>query len=88
MSTEIQFDIDGFYDYVDDINCIQSVDDILEYLREYLDSVDIDRDFNVHNIIDLDIDENLSAAYYDDEAMDLKIETINNIIRLLLTDDL
>ena len=86
MSTEIQFDIDGFYDYVDDINCIQSVDDILEYLREYLDSVDIDRDFNVHNIIDLD--ENLSTAYYDDEAMDLKIETINNIIRLLLTDDL
>ena len=44
--------IDGFYDYVDDINRIQSVDDILEYLHEYLDSVDIVRDFNVCNVID------------------------------------
>ena len=76
--------IDGFYDYVDDINRIQSVDDILEYLHEYLDSVDIVRDFNVCNVIDYDIDENLSAAYYDDEAIDLKIETINNVITCLL----
>ena len=96
MNTEIQFAnnnniesiIDGFYDHVDDINSIQCVDDIMEYLHEYLALINADRDLNVCNVLSFgdidDLDDNFDAPYYDDEAMDLKIYTIDNVIRLLL----
>ena len=91
----IEFDIesiiDGFYDYVDDINSIRCVDDIMENLHEYLEPLGFDRDLNVCNVLSFDdiddlddLDDNLNAPYYDDEAMDLKIETINSCIRLML----
>ena len=99
MNTEIQFAnnnnnniesiIDGFYEYVDDINdSIRCVDDIMEYLHEYLASINADRDLNVCNVLSFgdidDLDDNFDAPYNDDEAMDLKIYTIDNVIRLLL----
>ena len=91
----IEFDIesiiDGFYDYIDDINSIRCVDDIMENLHEYLEPLGFDRDLNVCNVLSFDdiddlddLEDNLNAPYYDDEAMDLKIETIDNVIRLLL----
>ena len=103
MNTEIQFAnnnnnnniesiIDGFYEYVDDINdSIRCVDDIMEYLHEYLALINADRDLNVCNVLSFgdiddidDLDDNFDAPYNDDEAMDLKIYTIDNVIRLLL----
>ena len=91
LEFDIESIIDGFYDYVDDINSIRCVDDIMENLHEYLEPLGFDRDLNVCNVLQFDdiddlddLDENLNAPYYDDEAMDLKIETINSVIRLLM----
>ena len=85
---DIEYIIDEFYDYVDDINSIQCVDDIMENLHEYLAIINADRSLNVCNVLSFgdidDLDDNLNAPYYDDEAMDLKIETIDNVIRLLM----
>ena len=90
MSIEIENIIDGFYNHIDDINNIQCVDDLMESLHEYLITINADRDLNVCNILSIDeiddVDDYFNAPYDDDEAMDLKIETIDNCIRLMMTD--
>ncbi|KAK8864889.1 hypothetical protein M9Y10_010416 [Tritrichomonas musculus] len=95
MTTEIQFTtesiVDEFYDYIDELDKIHCVDDIMELLHETLIPMGLDRDFNVYNILmyydidDLeDLDDIFNAPYHDDTAVDLKIETIDRCIHLLL----
>ena len=74
--------IDDFYESVDDINEIESVDDILRNLPFAGDELDYAYDFleNEYNIDE--INDKLIAAYNDDETMDAKVETIDRIIRL------
>ena len=95
MTTEIQFHlesiVDEFYDYIDELDKIHCVDDIMESLHETLIPMNLDRDFNVYNILtyydidDLDdLDDIFNAPYYDDGAVDLKIETIDRCIHLLM----
>ena len=95
MTTEIQFHlesiVDEFYDYIDELDKIHCVDDIMESLHETLIPMGLDRDFNVYNILtyygfdDLeDLDDIFNAPYHDDTAVDLKIETIDRCIHLLL----
>ena len=95
MTTEIQFTtesiVDEFYDYIDELDKIHCVDDIMESLHETLIPMGLDRDFNVYNILtyydidDLDdLDDIFNAPYYDDGAVDLKIETIDRCIHLLM----
>ena len=63
----------------------------MESLHETLIPMNLDRDFNVYNILtyydidDLDdLDDIFNAPYYDDGAVDLKIETIDRCIHLLM----
>ena len=95
MTTEIQFTtesiVDEFYDYIDELDKIHCVDDIMESVHETLIPMNLDRDFNVYNILtyydidDLDdLDDIFNAPYYDDGAVDLKIETIDRCIHLLM----
>ena len=96
MATEFEFDqqmetfIDEYHKNID-INEIQCVDDLYQSLRDMLDDVDID--LNTQNIViyyDInsvdELDDNFDASYDDDDAMDLKIETIDKCIRLMLMD--
>ena len=92
MSIEII--IDYYFEWFtdnNDLSNINSVYDVLESLHDYLDSVNLDRDFNIYNVIGYyEIDDLyglhtcFNAPYDDDESMDLKIELIHNIIRLVL----
>ena len=94
MSIEIETIIDNYYEWFtddNDLSNINSVYDVLESLHDYLDSVNLDRDFNIYNVIgyyeidDLDgLDRCFNAPYNDDDKMDLKIELIDNIIRLVM----
>ena len=56
---------------------------------KYLITNNTDRDLNVCNILSIDeiddVDDYFDAPYNDDEAMDLKIETIDKSIRLMMT---
>ena len=64
MTTEIQFTtesiVDEFYDYIDELDKIHCVDDIMESLHETLIPMNLDRDFNVYNIL----------TYYDIDDLD------------------
>ena len=76
--------IDDFFEYID-LDSIRCVNDLIESLREYLNT-----DLHIltyYNIDDLSIlDTNFNASYDDDEAMDKKIKTIDNCIRLMIPD--
>ena len=76
--------IDDFFEYID-LDSIRCVNDLIESLREYLNT-----DLHIltyYNIDDLSVlDTNFNASYDDDEAMDKKIETIDNCIRLMIPD--
>ena len=89
MSIEIESIINGFYNHVDNINSIPCVDELIESLHKYLIAINTDRDLNVCNILSIDeiddVDDYFDAPYDDDETMDLKIETIDKCIRLMMT---
>ncbi|KAK8895935.1 hypothetical protein M9Y10_013821 [Tritrichomonas musculus] len=76
--------INDFYRSVDDINEIETVEDILNNLpfeedEDYEDAVEmIDYLYGID-----DINKRLTAAYNDDEAMDVKIATIDVILATL-----
>ena len=76
--------IDDFFEYID-LDSIRCVNDLIESLREYLNT-----DLHIltyYNIDDLSVlDTNFNASYDDDEAMDKKIKTIDNCIRLMIPD--
>ena len=85
------FDIADFYEWLDDLFKIQSVNSLLKLIIEFIEK---EVDFNTNNLFEWydiesfsDLDEDLCAAYDDDVAMDPKIETIDNIIRLVLNDE-
>ncbi|KAK8848072.1 hypothetical protein M9Y10_019128 [Tritrichomonas musculus] len=76
--------INDFYRSVDDINEIETVEDILNNLpfeedEDYEDAVEmLDYLYGID-----DINKRLTAAYNDDEAMDDKITTIDVILATL-----
>ncbi|KAK8882384.1 hypothetical protein M9Y10_013808 [Tritrichomonas musculus] len=76
--------INDFYRSVDDINEIETVEDILNNLpfeedEDYEDAVEmLDYLYGID-----DINKRLTAAYNDDEAMDVKIATIDVILATL-----
>lgn len=95
------FDEADFYDWLDDLSKIQSVNGLLKLIAEFIRGtksatrIGEEVDFNTDNLFEWydieslsDLDEDLCAAYDDDVAMDRKIETIDNIIRLVLSDDI
>ena len=76
--------IDDFFEYID-LDSIRCVNDLIESLREYLNTdLHILTYYNIDDLSVLDI--NFNASYDDDEAMDKKIETIDNCIRLMIPD--
>ena len=76
--------IDDFFEYID-LDSIRCVNDLIESLREYLNTdLHILTYYNIDDLSVLDI--NFNASYDDDEAMDIKIETIDNCIRLMIPD--
>ena len=89
--------IDDYLDWFTDINDlanINSVDELLESLREYLDDTNYNPEFNLininkyYNIDDLDdLYDRFIASYENDDKIDSKIELIDTIILLVLINE-
>ena len=73
------------------ISNINSVDELLESLRDYLDDTNYESEFNLDNIINYynidDFDE-LDDRFIASDEMDSKIELIDTFIKLVLTNEL